>query len=299
METFSIRQMMELTGLSEFTIRGWENRYSAFAPRRTDTGRRMYSKADIEKALLLRELLKRDHKIGNVAALPVSKLKCMFEEAEQDQDSRPLERSKEITRLIELVALQKWTELELTFKKVPKKDPNKLIGTFFLPLIRALSEEVELGRVSISQEHIFSSFLKETIYGALMAQTQKSGTSKARFILAAPEGDFHEVGLLLAHLLIRSFGFTSLYLGPHTPARELAETSLRFSATHVMIVATASKENGAKQDSLAYLSEFQKSAGSNMEILMAGRQAPKAQQPKSKLHILQDFNALKTYLEER
>ena len=276
-EIFSIRQMIELTGLSEFTIRGWENRYSAFQPERSDTGRREYCKEDVERALLLRELLKRGHKIGKVAKLSNQKLKRLFEQADANHQNENSEQNSEIiSTAMELVALQKWVELKSLIRKIPSKNTGDLIHKFLLPALRSLSLNVNAGMVSVSQEHIFSSFLKEKIYSAL-SETENTSfkmRKKIHFVLATPEGDYHEIGLLLAHLLIRSYGFTSLFLGPHTPARDLSETALRFSASHVLIVSTISKKGGAGQELLSYVSEVQKGIGSRLQILVAGSQAP-------------------------
>lgn len=79
-DSYTIRQVVDLTGLSEFTLRGWENRYEAFRPNRTATGRRMYSQSDLQKAILLRELLLRDHRIGEIADLSVAALQDLLEE---------------------------------------------------------------------------------------------------------------------------------------------------------------------------------------------------------------------------
>lgn len=299
-EIFNIRQMVELTGLSEFTIRGWENRYSAFCPHRGETGRREYYKSDIERALLLRELLKRGHKIGKVAKLTNQKLQSLFVQRDvEDFEAEP--KSEVVSRVMELLALQKWSELKDLFKSIPHKNTGRLIREFFLPLLKDLSSEVQSGVVSISQEHVFSSFLKEKIYSALseleINRRAKGDRSKARFVLATPEGDHHEIGLLLAHLLIRSYGCTSLYLGPHTPPRDLAETALRFDATHLLIVSTVSKKEGARNDLMSFVSEVQKKMGSHSQILIAGSQAPNlSRDPNSALVYLGSFAALEDFL---
>ncbi len=271
---FSIRQMIELTGLSEFTIRGWENRYSAFDPQRSNTGRREYSKSDVERALLLRELLKRGHKISKIAKVNNKKLLGFFEQKADDVSPN----SKVVTAALELMALQKWSELSRLFKKVQSKKTEELIQGFFLPVLTELASQIQAGIVSIAQEHVFSSFLKEKIYSALSDLENKKKTNRAhkkvRFVLATPEGDHHEIGLLLAHLLIRSSGFTSLYLGPHTPAQDIAETTLRFEATHLLIVSTISKKQGARQELLNFVGDIQKSVGSHFQIWLAGSQVP-------------------------
>jgi DNA-binding transcriptional MerR regulator len=313
-DTFSIRQMVELTGLSEFTIRGWENRYEAFAPRRGETGRRKYRKCDVERALLLRELLKRGHKIGKIAALNSQKLKELFEETGKEQQAQLVEKKSEVVnQAIELMALQKWGDLDILIKKNRVRDIYRFISEFCLPLLQALSANINSGLVSISQEHIFSTFLKEKIYSELnQLNARQDGRldgrvddrkklkrigDNLRFVLAAPEGDHHETGLLLAHLLIRSHGFVSLYLGAHTPARDLSETALRFNASHLLIVATASQKSGARQEPLAYVSDVQKKVGAQLEILLAGSQAPIAFKSKPTLTILHDFPSLEDLLQ--
>lgn len=277
-EDFSIRQMVELTGLTEFTIRGWENRYKAFKPLRGATGRRKYQKEDVEKALLLRELLKRGHKISQIAQSENSELLYIFEQTEAfSKNQKAPYKTDLILRALELMALQKWLELKNLIRVVSAKDSLSLIHDFFLPAIQGLIANVEAGVVSISQEHIFSSFLKEKIYSALTELESKytiNETSEYRFVLAAPEGDHHDLGLLLAHLMIRSYGFTSLYLGPHTPSKDLSETALRFDATHILIVSTVSKAAGARQELLTFVSDVNKKVGGHLQILVAGSQAP-------------------------
>lgn len=278
-EIFSIRQMIELTGLSEFTIRGWESRYSAFVPHRSNTGRREYSKGDIERALLLRELLKRGYKISTVAKLNTQRLVGLFEQSAESPKSKNVPRkSQVVSQAMELVALQKWSELSQHLNKIKSKNSLELIQGFFLPVLSELSSQVQAGLVSIAQEHVFSSFLKEKIYSALSELENEKKTykthKKIRFVLATPEGDFHETGLLLAHLLIRSRGFTSLYLGPHTPARDIAETALRFEATHLLIVSTISKKHGARQDLFGFVGDIRKTVGSHLQVWIAGSQAP-------------------------
>lgn len=276
---FSIRQMIELTGLSEFTIRGWENRYQAFSPERSDTGRREYNKKDIERALLIRELIKRGFKISKIASYNHQKLQSLFEQFEENNQSpQNLPKNKIVSEALELMALQKWTELSELFKNVKYRSASDLVRQFFLPLLHELAVQGSAGLVSVAQEHVLSSFLKEKIYSALSDLENKNKSKqcpkKIRFVLATPEGDYHDIGLLLAHLLIRSCGYTSLFLGPHTPAQDLSETALRFEASHLLIVATVSRKEGARQHLLNFVSDVQKRMGPELKILLAGSQAP-------------------------
>lgn len=301
-ESFSIRQLIELTGLTEFTIRGWENRYAAFSPVRGETGRRLYTKADVERALLLRELLKRGHKISKVAALSNRDLQKLFVQPEVEDVLKPeIQQSEDVAKALKLVALQKWTELEALIRGLSTKNVSDLVTNFFLPVMQSISTDVAKGLLSISQEHVVSSFLKEKIYGAIaeLKAVGKGKSSKSRFVLATPEGDYHEIGLLLAHLLIRSYGYSCLYLGPHVPPRDLAETALRFGATHLLVVSTVSKRSGARQHLFNYVSDVQQKTNTDMQIWIAGHQvAIEAQDLKSMTHI-KNFPALEEMLKKR
>jgi MerR family transcriptional regulator, light-induced transcriptional regulator len=296
--------MIDLTGLSEFTIRGWENRYSAFSPLRTETGRREYKKYDVDRALLLRELTSRGHKIGNIAKLKNKDLLELFEKTEaQSLAVKGEPKNKDVFRAIELMSLQKWEELKTHFESLNPQNPSQLIADFFLPCITALVAKVEEGTLSIAQEHIFSSFLKEKIYALISYHETKNKSrekqSAERFVLATPEGDFHEIGLLLAHLLIRTKGCTSLYLGPNSPHQDLAETALRFNASHVLIVSTLEKKSGAKQELLTYISEVRKKVGSHPKLLVAGNQIPLASDTSATNFItLQSFKSLEDCLDQ-
>ena len=47
-ELFPIREVSRLTGINPVTLRAWERRYGLIQPTRTESGHRLYSKADIE-----------------------------------------------------------------------------------------------------------------------------------------------------------------------------------------------------------------------------------------------------------
>lgn len=295
-ETFSIRQVIELTGLSEFTIRGWESRYEAFEPRRTPTGRREYSRSDVDRALLLRELLKRGHRIGKIAKLGNKQLRELFHGAGAAAESVIRPSSAIVDQAMELLALQRWVELDEFVRERQSADASALVREFLLPCLRALGDGVSRGLITIAQEHVFSSLLKEKIYSALSG-LRPAGSAKARFVMAAPEGDHHEIGLLMAHLLVRARGMASLFVGPHTPARELAETALRFDASHLLVVSTVSRKGGARQDVLSFVSELRGKIGGRAEILLAGNQAPVSETPgRGGLRVLGSFEDLEGFL---
>jgi DNA-binding transcriptional MerR regulator len=264
---YSLRQVVELTGISEFTLRGWESRHQAFEPRRTPTGRRRYSSEDILRAKALFDLTERGYRIGAIADLPTQKLHGHLEvrEAEHASATNP-----EIAEILKLAMRFDWDSVEAKIKqKVNALSARSFIHDFVLPLLAAVGVEAGAGRFSVAQEHIISAFLKEKLF-ALKAKTARK-KSKVRLVLATPEGDFHELGILIAAVLASLAGAAVLYLGPSMPAKDLCDTCLRFNATHLLLSATVSKQEGAKSDLLQIVSFLDRQLAFKTTLWLAGR----------------------------
>lgn len=76
-----IGMLSRLSGVPTGTIRIWERRYEALVPQRTPAGGRLYTKADAERLVLLKQLVDRGHSIGIVAGLSEGKLRQLVAEA--------------------------------------------------------------------------------------------------------------------------------------------------------------------------------------------------------------------------
>ena len=66
-EDFSIGTVSRLTGLTQHTLRVWERRYKAVQSHRSEGGRRLYSNDDVERLTLLKALVDRGDRIGQIA----------------------------------------------------------------------------------------------------------------------------------------------------------------------------------------------------------------------------------------
>lgn len=297
-ETYSLRQVVELTGLSEFTLRGWELRYGAFSPRRSGTGRRQYSATDLKRALLLRELTKRQHRIGDVAKLPLAKLDGLLEAGAPPPSEVPAGFEKSVTRALKLASLQEWDDLEKSLCSVTaKNEPLPALRGFFLPLLRSLSEEVSHGRITISQEHVVSALVKTQLYR--LHEKAKAPTGNTRLIIAAPEGDYHELGILSAHVLAAHYRVRSLYLGPNTPKNELAETALRYGATHLILGSTLSRAEGAKEDLYTLLHHLDRHLPQGLTLWLGGRHGTEFRgQLERKFAVFSSLHSLEEALKE-
>jgi DNA-binding transcriptional MerR regulator len=63
-----------MVGIPVSTLRIWERRYQVVGPALTDSGHRLYSGADVERLLLIKQLIDLGHAVGSVARLPAAAL---------------------------------------------------------------------------------------------------------------------------------------------------------------------------------------------------------------------------------
>ena len=77
----SINMAARKSGLTPHVIRVWERRYGAVTPSRTETNRRLYSEAEIERLSLLRQAVSAGYRISNIATLDASALRDLLVDA--------------------------------------------------------------------------------------------------------------------------------------------------------------------------------------------------------------------------
>lgn len=65
----SIGAVSQLTGIPTETLRTWERRYNVVVPERNAAGRRMYSRAQVERLELIAHLAERGERVADLASL--------------------------------------------------------------------------------------------------------------------------------------------------------------------------------------------------------------------------------------
>lgn len=266
---FNIRQVIELTGVTEFTLRGWETRYLAFEPHRTDSGRRMYTREDILKIKALKDLVNRGYRIGSIASLNLSELQPLLDE-KNTQNEHPV-HDTDIKKILLLAERYEWDQIQkLLIKKRNKLDPREFILNFLLNLIFETNHLVEAQQFSIAQEHILSSMIKESLF-FIRTTAAAPNHKNTRIVFAAPEGDLHEIGLLVAATLASLSRIPSIYVGANTPKINICDVCLRFKATHLVLSSTVSKGEGAKEDLMSFINYVDRHLPPDMTIWIGGR----------------------------
>jgi MerR family transcriptional regulator, light-induced transcriptional regulator len=279
-DNLNTKAVVSLLGVNEHTLRAWERRYGAVTPARSPEGRRSYSGKDIERLRLLIELTNQGHHIGNVATLPMPKLRALKGlMAPVPAASDPIEAeapagTDHLNRILETLEnfdLEKLNQALLTARF--ELSQKSLVMHLILPLMAKVGNLVICETLSIAQEHILSSLLRDhigQIYHSLSPYEFSSRMNHSTFALTTREGDMHEFGILISAILCALHRKRTHYLGPNLPARDVVFACKQFSIQNLVLGLSPipeSREIISPQDFLSYLD---KNLPKNVTIWIGG-----------------------------
>ena len=83
-----------MAGMPVATLRIWEQRYQVVQPTTALSGHRLYSAADLQRVLLLRQLSQQGHAIGSIARLDSAQLQAVADQHFDTAGPRPAHRAR-------------------------------------------------------------------------------------------------------------------------------------------------------------------------------------------------------------
>ena len=235
---YGIKTVATQTGLTQFTIRAWENRYNVVTPLRTETNRRLYSDTDISRLTLLRMVTEAGHSIGQIAALSTEELLRLIG-TEQTIPQVPAigkafiseETSLRVYIASCLAAVKQFEaralESTLFAASVAFSEPV-FLEKLITPLMQEIGEQWRSGILRIAHEHLAAAVVRTLLGG--ICQGSDVPASMPNLVVATPRGQLHEIGALIAGTTAASDGWGVTYLGPDLPAEEIVGCAVQNSA---------------------------------------------------------------------
>lgn len=255
-----IQVVARRTGLSVDVIRVWERRYGAVQPGRVG-GRRLYSDADIERLLRLRQVTQAGRRIGDIARLPDAELAALVEE---DRAARaaagvggPASPSLDGLYAGCLDAVQRMDQraLEAALGRAAADLPLPvLLEELIAPLLGEIGDRWCSGDLRVCHEHAASSVIR-TFLGGLRS-TVKMGEGGPVLLVATPAGQNHEFGALMVDIVAAAEGWSSVYLGPNAPAAELAAAARQTDARALALSITYPPDDPVLREELRRLRQL-------------------------------------------
>jgi DNA-binding transcriptional MerR regulator/methylmalonyl-CoA mutase cobalamin-binding subunit len=225
-----IQVVARRTGLTADVIRAWERRYRAVSPARTETGRRLYSDADVKRLALMRRATEAGRRIGDVANLADEALAALVAADQAPQvktatDTRPPMAGAVVKRHLSacLTAVENMQpetlESALESARVALSTPV-LLDEVITPLIRRIGDGWRSGSMRVAHEHLASAILHPFLSRLRISTLMPSAGPAA--VIATLAGQHHELGALMAAVAAASEDWNVIYLGASLPAEEIA-----------------------------------------------------------------------------
>lgn len=232
MDKFGVKAVVRLTGLNENTLRAWERRYNVVQPERDEAGHRLYSTKDLERLQLLTALVKEGHAIGRISEFQNPVLKKMLKTSLSPQATEIVaSEGKTQAYLREIIqALQKFElqRLNQTLQRARfEMGQKEIIMNLVRPLLGEVGMMVNSNQMTISQEHLLSSMLRDflgNMHQSLSPYDFSSRDAAKRVMLTTREGDLHEFSILMSAILSNLYHCKTYYLGPSMPVTDLADS---------------------------------------------------------------------------
>jgi len=217
MAEYSIKELEKLSGIKAHTIRIWEKRYKLINPKRTSTNIRSYSDSDLKKIINVAIVNNSGIKISHIARLPASELSRLVRQQH--------ESGEDIASPVDKLTLATVEMNERAFNRVMNKlDTSMSFEEIVLDVLYPFLEKIgvlwQTGEINPAQEHFVSNLIRQKIFVAIDNLPLPNDNSHS-VILFLPENEYHEIGLLFYHYLVRKMGYISLYLGQSVPYGDL------------------------------------------------------------------------------
>ena len=247
MAQYSIEQFSKITGFSKLLIRTWENRYNLFVPGRSSTNIRFYSDATLVKGLNIVILREKGLKISKISLMSDHEIESLIRDISKEEGSAYF--TKQLYKVI---------EAGLTFNSDlfnrTIDDSFTKFGTLYVYVNILLPAMTRIGYLWLtkeilpSQEHFLSELIKQKLYSHIGNVNISINDNIENWVLFLPEGEHHEIGLLVAHLLLLEKNNRVIYLGQSVPVDSLNIINDFYEVDNILFFAVTRSSVQRKDD---------------------------------------------------
>jgi DNA-binding transcriptional MerR regulator len=251
-----IGAVAQRTGISTHTIRIWERRYGVLAPKRASGGGRLYSDADVARLLRLKSLVAAGHSIGEVARLGDDALAALSPgggrwlggegagspkvSAQRAREARTPRRFVGVdTESVRRALLSAVARLDaedasaILAASLVEHPPEEVIEQIIAPALAEIGERWSRAELTAAHEHAASAVVRAFLGSLLRAQRPKPDAPVA--VATTLTGERHELGAMMAAVLLAIEGWRVVYLGADLPVADIASAAGEVGASLILV----------------------------------------------------------------
>lgn len=213
---YSIKSVVQKTGLASTTLRAWERRYAVLKPGRTLGNYRLYSERDVADLCWLKDQTE--------GGLSISRAVAALEQARQRMAAAPAPlEADEWQRLTAqlygaLLNHNETAAYDILAQAHPLEDACLRLIT---PVLIQIGQGWHDGKVSIADEHFASQFLLGWLFATFNDLSPVVGPL---VVVGCAPNELHQIGSLMLAAILRHRGINVRYLGADLPLEEWINT---------------------------------------------------------------------------
>lgn len=266
---FGINVISTACGVMPHTIRTWEKRYQVFTPERSEGGHRLYSEVDLAKAKLIVALIEQGHTISSLARHSLQDLRSLLVVNKgEDSESGKMFTSVETKRLLQHLAN---FNIDMVASGMQHLRLSIGIKEFIFKIVLPVMQEIEKlylkGMYSVTQEHIISTIVGDQLH---QINLSNQGPNPDRIALATPEGNIHELPILIAEIICNANRFSTNYLGASHPAECLSEAVNALKCKTIVMGVISSDQWNYEKKIIPYLRSMDKYLKNKVIVMLGG-----------------------------
>ena len=217
MDSFTIKDLENISGIKAHTIRIWEQRYQFLKPKRTETNIRFYSNEELKKLLRISLLNKYGFKISLLDKMNEGELENKIHSLTQ------LEAQQEriVNELVECMIEVDLERLESILEGyIQSKGIERTITQIIFPFMEKIGILWVTNHINPAQEHLVTNIIRQKLIVGIDSVVKEIKINKT-VLLFLPEGEFHELGVLFVKYLLKCKGVSTIYLGSNVPLKDV------------------------------------------------------------------------------
>lgn len=206
-----------MSGIKAHTLRIWEQRYDFIRPERKESRIRYYSNEELRLILNVALLNKYGFKVSQINLMS----QVEMQEKILTLDHPNAQQERIVFQLIQcMVNLDIESMEEILDNYILSRGIEKTILQIVFPFLERVGILWQSARINPAQEHMVSNLLRQKLIVGIEGVQPILKINKT-ILLFMPEGEFHEMGLLFMHFLLKSSGAKVIYLGSNVPLKDV------------------------------------------------------------------------------
>jgi len=217
MNSFTIRDLENLSGIKAHTLRIWEQRYSFLKPNRTFTNIRYYSNDELKTILNVALLNKYGYKISHIDKMSDEEIRDKILTLNQQEAQQERVVNELVQHMVDL-------DMEAFEQTLSGYIVARGIERTITQIIFRYLEKVGIlwltNHINPAQEHLVTNIIRQKLIVGIEGLSTPLKVNKT-VLLFLPENEYHEIGLLFMYYLLKNRGVNVIYLGCNVPLADV------------------------------------------------------------------------------